>query len=172
MTAPDLDALIERINALADCSYWANAGWDIPGDATQVIGRLAVQAAAALIQLRDSEALARGKIAEQMIEIGQLQDRLEGYFKRLTSMDGLLANAEAELDTQNRALAQCRALLKQEIDDVVPLRDKVAALEAENARLVVEFRKVEVLWKEAAIDASRKHDTISGLENACRNGHQ
>jgi hypothetical protein len=79
-----------------------------------------------------------------------------------------LANAEAELDTQNRALAQCRALLKQEIDDVVPLRDKVAALEAENARLVVEFRKVEVLWKEAAIDASRKHDTISGLENACR----
>jgi len=32
----------------------------------------------------------------------------------------------------------------------------------------VEFRKVEVLWKEAAIDASRKHDTISGLENACR----
>ena len=72
MTAPDLDALIERINALADCSYWANAGWDIPGDATQVIGRLAVQAAAALVQLRDSEALARGKIAEQMIEIARL----------------------------------------------------------------------------------------------------
>ena len=31
-----------------------------------------------------------------------------------------------------------------------------------------EYRKVEVLWKEAAIDASRKHDTIGGLENACR----
>jgi hypothetical protein len=46
--------------------------------------------------------------------------------------------------------------------------ERIAALEAENARLVVEFRKVEVLWKEAAIDASRKHDTISGLENACR----
>ena len=57
MTTPaELDALIERINALADCSYWANAGWDIPGDATQVIGRLAVQAAAALVQLRDENA--------------------------------------------------------------------------------------------------------------------
>jgi hypothetical protein len=151
MTAPDLDALIERINALADCSYWANAGWDIPGDATQVIGRLAVQAAAALIQLRDSEALARGKIAEQMIEIGQLQDRLEGYFKRLTSMDGLLANAEAELDTQNRALAQCRALLKQEIDDVVPLRDKVATLEAKRDALAKDaerWRKAEEIFKD------------------------
>ena len=101
MTPADLDALVARINALADCSYWATAGWDIPGDATQVIGRLAVQAAAAitslrnvvntqantiadmviradhsaaaLVQLRDSEALARGKIAEQMIEIERLK---------------------------------------------------------------------------------------------------
>ena len=48
------------------------------------------------------------------------------------------------------------------------LMERIAALEAENARLTVEFRKVEVLWKEAAIDASRKHDTIGGLENACR----
>ena len=45
---------------------------------------------------------------------------------------------------------------------------RIAALEAENARLVVEFRKVEVLCKEAAIDASRMYDTIGGLENACR----
>ena len=57
--AVDIDALIERINALADCSYWANAGWDIPGDATQVIGRLAVQAAAALVQLREENARLR-----------------------------------------------------------------------------------------------------------------
>ena len=58
MTDPSdgLDGLIERINALADCSYWANAGWDIPGDATQVIGRLAVQAADALVQLREENA--------------------------------------------------------------------------------------------------------------------
>ena len=32
-------------------------------------------AAAALVQLRDSEALARGKIAEQMIEIERLRQR-------------------------------------------------------------------------------------------------
>ena len=51
---------------------------------------------------------------------------------------------------------------------LVQLRERIAALEAENARLVVEFHKVEVLWKETAIDASRKHDTIGGLENACR----
>ena len=58
MTDPSdgLDGLIERINALADCSYWATAGWDIPGDATQVIGRLAVQAADALVQLREENA--------------------------------------------------------------------------------------------------------------------
>ena len=48
------------------------------------------------------------------------------------------------------------------------LKARIAALEAERDALTVEFRKVEVLWKEAAIDASRKHDTIGGLENACR----
>ena len=46
--------------------------------------------------------------------------------------------------------------------------ERANSAEAEVARLTVEYRKVEVLWKEAAIDASRKHDTISGLENACR----
>jgi chromosome segregation ATPase len=136
MTPADLDALIERLLRYS----------------IRINGELMMeQAAAALIQLRDSEALARGKIAEQMIEIGQLQDRLEGYFKRLTSMDGLLANAEAELDTQNRALAQCRALLKQEIDDVVPLRDKVATLEAKRDALAKDaerWRKAEEIFKD------------------------
>ena len=59
--------------------------------------------------------------------------------------------AEAELDTQNRALAQCRALLKQEIDDVVPLRDKVAALEAERDALKQDaerWRKAEEIFKD------------------------
>jgi hypothetical protein len=46
--------------------------------------------------------------------------------------------------------------------------ERAERAEAEVARLTVEYRKVEVLWKEAAIDASRKHDTIGGLENACR----
>ena len=46
--------------------------------------------------------------------------------------------------------------------------ERANSAEAEVARLTVEYRKVEVLWKEAAIDASRKHDIIGGLENACR----
>ena len=118
MTPADLDALVARLQ-----------GFNPPDrtiapqrDFSQAIH----EAAAALAQLRDENA--------------RLKDRIEAQFKRLTSMDGLLANAEA----------------------------RIAALEAENARLTVEFRKVEVLWKEAAIDASRKHDTIGGLENACR----
>jgi hypothetical protein len=49
----DIDALIARIEALADCAYWAIAGWDIPGDATQKIGLLAVKAAAALKQQQE-----------------------------------------------------------------------------------------------------------------------
>ena len=106
MTPADLDALVARINALADCSYWANVGWDIPGDATQVIGRLAVKAAAALVQLRDSEALARGKLAEQMIEIARLQDdtaeidRLRGENARLrhpTAADEAIAAGDGTL---------------------------------------------------------------------------
>jgi len=50
----------------------------------------------------------------------------------------------------------------------IELLDRIVELERERDALAVEFRKVEVLWKEAAIDASRKHDTIGGLENACR----
>ena len=51
--APDVDALIERIRALADVLYWANVEWRIPGDATQKIGKLAVKAADALAQMRE-----------------------------------------------------------------------------------------------------------------------
>lgn len=34
--------------------------------------------------------------------------------------------------------------------------------------LLAEYAKVDRLWKEAAINDSRKHDTIIGLENAVR----
>ena len=86
MTDPSdgLDGLIERINALADCSYWANAGWDIPGDATQVIGRLAVQAAAALVQLRDENArLTQHRYTDAWREATDRAERAEAEVARL-----------------------------------------------------------------------------------------
>ena len=111
----ELDALIERLKL-----------------STQMLCR---EAAAALVQLRDSEALARDKIAEQMIKFEWLERIAVTGWRKCRAAEAALDTqnraAEAALDTQNRALAQCRALLKQEIDDVVPLRDKVAALEAE-----------------------------------------
>jgi hypothetical protein len=172
MTPADLSALIERINALAHCSYWANAGWDIPGDATQVIGRLAVQAAAALAELRDSEALARGKIAEQMIEIkrlkewrisgkdaavdclteermkreraeaevARLKDRLEAQFKRLTSMDGLLANAGdriAALEAERADLIKINNKWAREWDAMREKRDEWVAKHDESGKLLI-----------------------------------
>jgi len=64
MTAPDLDALIVRMKApcmeylCTRCSAERHECID------------------ALVQLRDAEALARGKIAEQVIEIARLKDAL------------------------------------------------------------------------------------------------
>jgi hypothetical protein len=62
--ASDVDALIGRLRVRATKDI--AAGWD--GDA-----RDRDDAADALVQLRDAEALARGKIAEQMIEIERLK---------------------------------------------------------------------------------------------------
>ena len=62
--SPDYDDLVERIRALADCLYWATAGWDIPGDATQKIGRLAVKAADAIAALRAERDALRAELAE------------------------------------------------------------------------------------------------------------
>jgi len=180
MTTPDLDALVARINALADCSYWANAGWDIPGDATQVIGRLAVQAAAALVQLRDENARL-ASIWDSTIAANWLRraEKAEAEVARLISELRLMAvgmkahqdgNKQAT-DRAKRAESRANELeqARESIEEFSHMKtDRIAALEAENARLTVEYRKVEVLWKEAAIDASRKHDTIGGLENACR----
>ena len=124
MTHSDLDALIERL--LKFCKV---------ADSCPECALDRAEAAAALVQLRDSEALARGKIAEQLIKIEWLERMKQNYYDEAVKGWSKCRAAEAELDTQNRALAQCRALLKQEIDDVVPLRDKVAALEAERDAL-------------------------------------
>ena len=77
MTPADLDALVARINALADCSYWATAGCDIPGDATQVIGRLAVQAAAAITELRDKNAATQAFADIELQTCKELRARAE-----------------------------------------------------------------------------------------------
>ena len=100
MIAPDLDALIERINALAECSYWANAGWDIPGDATQVIGRLAVQAAAALTSLQ--------------AEVARLKEQMRVESQQASIAEACIDALEAERDALFNAL--------------VPLRDQYGAI--------------------------------------------
>ena len=98
----DLDALIERLNSRScELTPECDEHKDIRA------------AAAALVQLRDSEALARGKIAEQMIEIARLQDdtaeidRLRGENARMfpagyelyrTSEISRIAALEAERD--------------------------------------------------------------------------
>ena len=86
---------------------------------------------------------AAAALTEQIIEIARLQDDT------------------AEIDRLSIVLG----VREHEIGIVYCA---VMAAMAERDALAVEFRKVEVLWKEAAIDASRKHDTIGGLENACR----
>ena len=96
----DVDALIERLNSNTDKWYCRDA-------------------AAALVQLRDENAEYRDG------EYG-----VNKLAQRVASAEIRAELAEAELDTQNRALAQCRALLKQECDDVVPLRERVAWFEA------------------------------------------
>ena len=126
LTAPDLDALIDRINALADCSYWANAGWDIPGDATQVIGRLAVQAAAALVQLRDENA-------------------------RLTQHRYTDAWREAT-DRAERAEAEVLILR----NDLATYAERIAALEAERDALKHDAERYRWLRAFAVMDAAKE----------------
>jgi len=76
MTAPDLDALIERLllpDLYGQSITFEGCGVEAISPETLEQAREDMQqAAAALVQMRDSEALARGKIAEQMIEIERL----------------------------------------------------------------------------------------------------
>ena len=97
MTPADLDALVARLN---DAAY--RFGDSYPVDAARQR-----EAAAALVQLREENA--------------RLKDRLEAQFKRLTSMDGLLANADARI----AALEAERDALKQDALRYRWLREKL-----------------------------------------------
>jgi len=183
MTPADLDALVARLQGLN------------PPDRTIASQRDYSQAihdaADALAQLRDSEALARSKIAEQMIEIerlkanqrcsaieqgdvgypcvfraeaeaevARLKDRLEAQFKRLTSMDGLLDNAEAEVARLTKQASAVVVIMPpreptQEMDD--------AASNVDRSNLPGIFRRQ--VWR-AMWDASgvAKDSVITGNE--------
>ena len=58
--------------------------------------RLCNDAAAALVQLRDSEALARGKIAEQMIELGKYKDEHLSFLARTQRAEAEVARLQAQ----------------------------------------------------------------------------
>ncbi len=76
---------------------------------------------------------------------------------------------ESVIDDLNEAITDSKAARARiYTTTLVNARDRIATLERELADRAEEFRKVEKLWKEASIDASRMHDTIGGLENACR----
>jgi hypothetical protein len=124
MTPADLDALIERMTLIDKVKRALGDTWTADD---------CRQAAAALVQLRDSEALARGKIAEQMIEIARLHDwynvaivemrqraeRAEAEVVRLTQENGNLAQQYAKLKAEN-------ALLKDDLRQANGVRDVFA----------------------------------------------
>jgi len=151
MTPSDIDALIERLRRY---SILINGEF------------MMAKAAAALVQMRDSEALARDKIAEQMIEIERLRGKRPAYGPEhicpMCKGEKFIVQDSMGIDERMR----CHFCGGTGVH-----RDRLTEqerAEAEVARLTVEFRKVEVLWKEAAIDASRKHDTIGGLKDEWR----
>ena len=89
MTAPDLDALIEHlVNAERRLTVaFAKVGVD-----SSVLNDMRLLSNAAIALRKQGDAL-----VQLRDENARLIDRLEAQFKRLTSMDGLLANAEAEV---------------------------------------------------------------------------
>lgn len=46
----EVSDVAERLRALADLAFWAGNGWDIPPEACEKVGRLALKAAALLEQ--------------------------------------------------------------------------------------------------------------------------
>lgn len=55
MTTPtkeEVEAIVERLDALGDLATWATGGWDIPPEATAKIGRMGKRAAAMLTALQ------------------------------------------------------------------------------------------------------------------------
>ena len=109
----DVDALIER---LKDDAVPSGGRWQVRQDA-----------AAAFVQLREENA--------------RLKDRREAQFKRLTSMDGLLANAEAGRKEQTMAadmIAEERDAYARACKSLIA---QVAALESEVARLTARVQQ-------------------------------
>ena len=91
------------------------------------LAKLNQHLSAALVQLREENA--------------RLKDRLEAQFKRLTSMDGLLANAEAGRKEQTMAadmIAEERDAYARACKSLIA---QVAALESEVARLTARVQQ-------------------------------
>ena len=112
--ASDVDALIDEPNA--DYFKW-DADWGL-------------RACDALVQLRDSEALARGKIAEQMIEIA-----------RLTKLETeCWSNPEAWMKWCDVRVLERVERAETEVlilrNDLATYAERIADLEAERADLI------------------------------------
>ena len=138
--ASDVDALIEQFPEINPGNYGE--------DDAIALNNWGIDAVAALAELREENA-----------RLAIHRDNLQG--SRDYSMDLLLKYLgmdQGPIEYLTRTVIACAEKAEA----------RIAELERERDALAVEFRKVEVLWKEAAIDASRKHDTIGGLENACR----
>jgi chromosome segregation ATPase len=73
------------------------------------------------------------------------------WFDMAQSVRDRIAAITAERDALDKALAQCRGLLKQEVEDVTPLREKVKKLKAERDALAERVRD-----KQAVIDHVQK----------------
>ena len=129
MTPADLDALIERIPDVERKLIILLAKLGIPAAELAEIGMLS-QAAAALVQLRDSEALARGKIVEQMIELGKYKDEHLSFLARTQRAEAEVAQCENDRDRYareaNRAEAEV-ARLKDSLRQANGVRDVFAS---------------------------------------------
>ena len=122
--ASDVDALIER------CKAWAAP--ECPASRIMLDDRELRDdmnaAAAALVQLRDSEALARGQIAEQMIEIARLTERLTKFNEARERAEARVEQRDKQIAVYNNGgFADADALAEKFID----LTNRIAALEAE-----------------------------------------
>ena len=146
--ASDVDALIERLN---DFSCGRGCFDTLVGDCRE--------AAAALVQLRDSEALARGKIAKQTIEIERLKAN-----QRCSAIEQgevgypCVFRAEAEAEVARLKQWQVDMVAKaadKSLDGYRELGAKCAALEAERDAL---RQKLDGILK--AYDAYRARGMI------------
>jgi len=128
------------------------------------------QAAAALVQLRDSEALARGKIAEQMIEIARLKMN-----QRCSAIEQgevgypCVFRAEAEAEVARLKQWQVDMVAKaadKSLDGYRELGAKCAALEAERdalKALVEQLRGLYQVTHKQMIEIAR----LTKLETEC-----